>query len=179
MFAEGGVDPRMTFDTFESLKGKTRALTKCVDWCTHFGQPLASKPPVLFGPTGVGKTHLGNAVAHFMVTQRGLFSQVLPTVCIPRRDTDEVLRLADPDEVPVLVLDDLGAEKRTDRALECLYILIDGRLRARAPTVVTTNFEPDALEQWLGDEYGPRIVGRLREMGEFVPVGGEDMRLRM
>lgn len=137
---------------------------------------------LFYGPTGTGKTHLACAVANRLI-ERGIFTMFLQTVNIPRHDTEEVQKYIDPDEVPVLVLDDLGAEKLTARALECLYILIDGRLWANAPMIVTTNYTPESLRRRLeGDEgsgYGDRLVGRLQEACELVPVGGDDYRKKL
>jgi DNA replication protein DnaC len=57
--------------------------------------------------------------------------------------------------VPMLALDDLGAEKVTEWGGEQLYRLLDRRCDARRPTIVTSNAAVDALD--------PRIVSRLRE----------------
>jgi DNA replication protein DnaC len=67
-------------------------------------------------------------------------------------------------EVDLLVLDDLGAERSTDFALEQLYLIVDGRLRRKRSTIVTSNLSPDELERALGRYEGRRIVSRLHEM---------------
>ena len=51
----------------------------------------------------------------------GIFCLMQPTTTIPREDEAAVMRLCRWREVPVLVLDDVGAEKPTPRALEVLF----------------------------------------------------------
>ena len=58
--------------------------------------------------------------------------------------------------VPLLVLDDLGAERSTPWAEDKLYQIIVHRHETRLPTVITTSFTLDALE-----EVKPRIASRL------------------
>jgi len=162
----------MTFETFRQERGKVAALRVVSDW------KMGKRGLVLYGPPGTGKTHLACAVANRLI-RRGVFCRFLRTVQMPKQDNAEVERLSDPDEVPVLVLDDVGAEKGTERALECLYSVIDGRLWQGAPTIITTNYRPEDLQKRLDEGYpgyGARILSRLRELCDFVPVGGRDMR---
>jgi DNA replication protein DnaC len=42
-------------------------------------------------------------------------------------------------------MDDIGAEKISDWVLETLFRIIDGRYRAKKPTLFTTNFSPMEL----------------------------------
>jgi len=163
----------MTFEAFEALNGKQVAYGIAKIWDFR-----SMKGILFYGPTGVGKSHLACAIANQLLDD-GVFARYLRTVNIPKENTDEVEKLSDPDEVPVLILDDLGAEKGTDRALECLYSIIDGRGWSNAPTIFTTNFKPDELQRRLSENkpgYGERMLSRLTKLCKFVPVGGKDMR---
>jgi len=133
---------------------------------------------MLYGPkTGCGKTHLACAIANWFIGA-GLLTVFLPTVRIPRNDQEAILNLADPSATPVLILDDLGAEKATERLLECLYTIVDGRLWAGAPTIVTTNLRPDNIRRYgTGGGHGDKLYSRLMQMCECVPVDGPDRRL--
>jgi DNA replication protein DnaC len=75
--------------------------------------------------------------------------------------------------VDLLHLDDVGAENRTDWALEQLYSIINTRYEEKRAIVVTTNLQ----DQELSDQIGARTVSRLIEMcGDPVPLFGEDRR---
>lgn len=166
---------KMIFENFLPLGGKSVAKEIAMNW------DVESVRGILFsGSPGVGKTHLACAVVNRLI-EHGIFAYFLPTVRIPKEDTSAVERLSDPEEIPVLVLDDLGAEKGTERALECLYSIIEGRLWNEAPTFVTTNFGfPKPLSLRLSETkagYGERFVSRLSKACELVLVGGSDMRI--
>jgi len=176
MRRKSGLGPsgwKMTFENFEPCEGKKLALRSAKSF-----DPDSDTGLVFYGPTGVGKSHLGCAIVNRSI-EGGIFARFLRTVNIPKENTEEVEKLSDPDDVPVLVLDDLGSEKGTDRALECLYSIIDGRAWNRVPIVITTNYKPEALKDRLNENkpgYGDRLISRLKKACKFVPVGGEDMR---
>ena len=76
-------------------------------------------------------------------------------------------------QADLLVLDDLGAEKRTEWVLEQLYAIVNERWADMRATVVTTNFMKSELEAQLGG----RIVSRLSEMcGAQIWIDGPDRR---
>jgi len=60
--------------------------------------------------------------------------------------------------VPLLVLDDLGTEKKSPFACEQLQKIVDHRARSSLPLVVTTN---KPLNQLPNDDEG-RIASRLQ-----------------
>jgi DNA replication protein DnaC len=75
--------------------------------------------------------------------------------------------------VDLLHIDDVGAESRTDWALEQLYSIINSRYEDERSIVMTTNLEPGLLAEQIGD----RTVSRLVEMcGDPLPLFGEDHR---
>jgi DNA replication protein DnaC len=172
----GKIGLTKTFESFEVNDDNQQAVGVLDEWLDNDNPHKAGL--MLFGPTGVGKTHLACAAANWLLERR-VFCRYLRTVDIPREDTDAVRELADCGWTPWLVLDDLGAEKMTERALECLYLVLDGRLWHRAPTIITTNFTPTQLRKMLNAAeagQGDRLVGRLNELCKMVPLGGEDRR---
>ena len=74
--------------------------------------------------------------------------------------------------VPVLALDDLGAERVTDWRLDQIADLVDERWQAERPIVVASNFPPklwrDAVEE--------RTASRLAGMTFPVELCGRDRR---
>lgn len=75
--------------------------------------------------------------------------------------------------VDLLHLDDVGAENRTDWALEQLYSIVNTRYEEQRSIVVTTNLQPDEL----AEQIGARTVSRLIEMcGDPLPLFGDDRR---
>ena len=70
---------------------------------------------------------------------------------------------------PLLILDDLGAEKGTEWTRERLYALIDYRYREMAPMIVTGNVPLDRIEE--------RIASRLLGGGVVDVLTGPDRRL--
>jgi DNA replication protein DnaC len=77
-------------------------------------------------------------------------------------------------QVDLLHIDDLGAENRTDWALEQLYSIVNTRYEAQRAIVATTNLMvPDDLAERLGQ----RTVSRLVEIcGDPIPLYGPDRR---
>jgi len=139
----------------------------------------------LVGENGSGKTHLGAAALnHAMDANPGLtglfveFADYLAALREGFRDEEDSLRprwlrgmMA---EVDLLVLDDLGvaAVGRRDWDVEELVRLLNRRVEAGRPTIVTADLEPDELR----DRLGQRVVSRLYEACRVVPLEARDYR---
>ena len=82
--------------------------------------------------------------------------------------------LKDYFNTPLLILDDLGAEKTTDWALQSLYIIINKRLSEELQTIITSNLSLDELRDKIGD----RIASRIAGMCKIVKLTGRDRRLK-
>jgi DNA replication protein DnaC len=75
--------------------------------------------------------------------------------------------------VPMLILDDLGAESSTPWAEEKLYQIMVYRHETLLPTIITTFFDMKGLE-----EAKPRIASRLMDslVVEWVSIYAPDYR---
>lgn len=141
---------------------------------------------LLLGGVGTGKTGLGIAAvreASFRgkSVRFGTAADMLDAMR-PRRDEtgkpDEMaaeFALRSLQGVDLLLLDDLGAEKQTDWGAERLYLVINGRYERELPTIVTSNLTLDQMSA-MHPEMGARIVSRLLEHYELIPLLGDDLR---
>jgi DNA replication protein DnaC len=136
---------------------------------------------VFTGPSGCGKTHLAVALANRCI-ERGetTFFIVAADLLDHLRATFSPDSLIGYDElfeqvktVPLLILDDLGAENSTAWAEEKLYQLVVHRHEARLPTIITSAFSLDALEAAK-----PRLASRLVDSNvvEWVVVDAPNYR---
>lgn len=65
--------------------------------------------------------------------------------------------------IDLLILDDFGKEKLTNRTSSVLYAIIDYRYMHNRPIWITTNLSGSQLEHKLGEDYGQAIRRRLKE----------------
>lgn len=131
----------------------------------------------LHGGVGTGKTRLACSVLNTLWARGvGVRFKRCPELLIQLQpghdDTDQVWqRMVD---VPVLVLDDVGANQGTDFARRQLQALFDARLDRGHRTIWTSNLDLDDLAEFLADDRLPsRIMGQCR----VVELSGKDWRL--
>lgn len=65
-------------------------------------------------------------------------------------------------KIPLLVLDDLGAERLASNEfrMETLFDLLNRRVKSRTYTIITTNYNDKELRDELGDRLYARMTGR-------------------
>jgi DNA replication protein DnaC len=137
----------------------------------------------LMGDVGTGKTTLAMIVSKAAAEAgRSVAIYSMPRLLARIRRTYD----AEPGEdsylqfferltsVDLLHIDDLGAEKRSDWVLEQLYAIVDERYQSQRSVVVTSNQDYAQLKTEIGD----RVVSRLTEMCEELPLYGPDLRDR-
>ena len=126
---------------------------------------------IFCGGPGLGKSHLAVGIVE-AVDRRAHWIQAADFMARLRQtfnseglSSDEDL-IAEVQDVALLVLDDLGAERLTGYAEETIYRIIDARQRERRPLVVTTNrtIEEGPADDLLFDHIGPRAYDRLLGM---------------
>ena len=141
----------------------------------------SSESLMLFGNAGLGKTHAALAIAGIVlekdfdviyVSSPDFFSKLeaLHFGADPGGEEETLLQTA--AGADLLILDDLGTEFNSSFFLSTLYSLLNNRLGAHLPTIVTTNITDGALLEKL---YTEKISSRL---SAFVPClfAGDDIR---
>ena len=141
----------------------------------------SSESLMLFGNAGLGKTHAALAIAGIVlekdfdviyVSSPDFFSKLeaLHFGADPGGEEETLLQTA--AGADLLILDDLGTEFNSSFFLSTLYSLLNNRLGAHLPTIVTTHLTDGALLEKL---YTEKISSRL---SAFVPClfAGQDIR---
>ncbi|MFD5294738.1 ATP-binding protein [Streptomyces mutabilis] len=134
---------------------------------------------LLLGQTGVGKTHEAyGAMRELSVS--GVYAQWQVTTAAdlyaalrPRHGIDSEAEFRKYRDARLLLVDDLGTERKpTEFTEEINFRLINHRYEHHLPTLITSNLRPKELTERLGD----RVVGRLAEMCQRIPMEGTDRR---
>ncbi len=141
---------------------------------------------------GLGKTHLLCAMTHKLLEQgsKALYVIVPELLKFIREGFDEsrfdqshtrklegtaAQRIEWIRRSDVLILDDLGAEKSSEWAIEQMYMILDYRYREQLPTVIASNLMPDMLPPAM-----MRISDRLSDVhrGRIVEMYGTSHRIQ-
>lgn len=167
---------------YDKHTGNEAARAVCRLLVERWGTDLAPHPPMMFGATGRGKTHL-LAMTGLALAQRRLvdvrYWTVPDLLAQARRRMDTNGDGADAfidtvAAVELLILDDIGAEQQTDWSRDVLHRVIDSRERAGLPVMGATNIDHGL---WA-DVFGDRVASRLAACTTAVEVEGEDYRER-
>jgi DNA replication protein DnaC len=171
----GGEKPyrEFTFERYKVAPGNQLAYE-----CSKHFNP-ATDHLYLWGPCGVGKTHLAYAIA------RKCSEETLSVEIVPAYQLSRKVRMRDPDQEQAaidqfvcsdaLVLDDLGTGPDTPYSRQLLQEILDGRdFHDRAGLVITSKYSLSALAQKLDDD---SIPSRLAGMCQVVETRGPDARL--
>jgi DNA replication protein DnaC len=165
--------------TFSNDDGSNPKMTNAMkNFVEHFKTfREEGKGLLLFGSVGTGKTFLSACVANELIN-RGIPCLVTNFA----RIANEVQGLFEKQEYydnlnsfPLLVIDDLSAERKTEYMQEIVFNVIDARYRANLPLIVTTNLTREELMK-PADLTQQRIFSRLFEMCTPIEVSGKDRR---
>jgi len=136
---------------------------------------------LLFGASGLGKTHLGAAIGHALVAQSKRVKFTSSTALVQQlQKAREGLGLEDAlkklDKYELLILDDIGYVKKSDRESQVLFELIAHRYE-RSSLLITTN---QAFSEWdsiFGDNMMTvAAIDRLVHHADIYKIEGESYR---
>lgn len=157
------------FSNFIPSDGTSEAIraTKCING--------DGRGVLLFGPPGVGKTHLICAAINSLLPIDFFYQSAPDLLCAIKAEENGFsapIRLERAKNATILILDDLGAEKWSDKSRESLYRIINHRYGNKKTTLISSNEGPADLECAVGY----RVFSRLVEMCKFIQMSGEDFR---
>lgn len=132
---------------------------------------------LLFGNTGTGKSYAAHCIANALIDRE------VSVCCISAADLVESLADRERREdmlrrirtVPLMIVDDLGAQRPTSFANEQICRAVDERAEAGKPLIVTTNYTLDEMRRCQDHEL-QRIFDRLNALCVPVAVVGESRR---
>ena len=129
----------------------------------------------LSGGVGCGKTYAAAAIANEILSRGYRVWMVTAPALVDMMGFDDILttmnRLRSFD---LVVIDDLGAERGTDYAIQKIFEAVDARAKSGLPTIITTNLN---LEADTGDLAYDRIVSRIKGFAPQFRCKGEDLRV--
>lgn len=129
---------------------------------------------LLWGNTGNGKTFAAACIANELI-DRGIPAMItsFPRILNAGYDKQEIIKQV--RYYPLLVIDDLGAERSSEYAMETVYTVIDERYKSKKPLIVTTNLTLDELCKPKNMDY-QRIYDRVIEMCTPLVFKGDNLR---
>ena len=155
-----------------------KILEICRKYAANFSEAAGN---LLFnGGTGLGKTFLSACIAQevagkgFSVayeSAQNLFSKLERDRFHP--DEESAAAVKHLTGCDLLIVDDLGTELPGSFTTAALYHIVNGRLLAGKPMIISTNLNIDEINA----RYSPQIASRLQGSFQLLPFVGEDIRV--
>lgn len=170
------------FANYQIRNGNERHLKVAKKYCIEFSKMYERNQGLLFwGTVGTGKSYTAACIANYLLEANTSvvmtsFVRILQEMQGFDREREETFtnKL---NSVKLLIIDDLGAERSTDYALEKVYGIIDNRYRAKKPLILTTNLTLQQMQEATDIRYA-RIYDRIFEMCYPMEFSGVSWRKR-
>lgn len=150
-------------------------------YCRQYAEAFPNAGNLLFvGNTGLGKTFLSACIANAVVDKGvsivyesapRLFAKLEKNRFGP--DEESRAAVAEMESCQLLILDDLGTEMPGTFVTAALYSLLNDRLLANKPMIISTNLNIDEIAR----RYSPQIASRLQGGFRQMPFVGQDIRV--
>ena len=172
-------DNRMQYWTFEKDDGANAELTKALkNYVEKFPDfKEQGKGLLLYGDVGRGKTYGAASVANALLDKGNtvLMTDFTAIESIVSKIWDKQEYYNALNRFSLLIIDDLGVEKKTEYTSQIVQAVINTRYNAGLPLIITTNLTGEELQSPQDMVY-KRIFSRLYEMCIPVKVEGKDRR---
>lgn len=133
---------------------------------------------LLYGPVGTGKTYFAACIANGLIDEgysvkMTNFARLTNQIQGMYEGKQEFIDSL--NKYTLLIIDDLGAERKSEFMQEQVYNIIDARYRSGLPFIITTNLTADELKKPQDVSYS-RIYDRILERCFPVNVNGTSRR---
>lgn len=157
---------RVLVGSFAASSKNAEVMSSCAAYTVDFEKSRVERKNglLLWGDTRAGKTFAAEAVARdlhdqglrvMMDTAAGFVSRYESADRMGREALRHRVAKCD-----LLVVDDFGASRDTSYGREVVFSLIDDRISANGPMVVTTNLSPEQMEACPDSRAAMRIMER-------------------
>lgn len=169
-------------DYYPEENNARRIMERTFQACRRYAFGFSEKSPNLLfsGDTGLGKTFLSACIAR-TVADSGYSvmyesaGHLFTNLERAKFSADEAAR-TEADKYTacdLLIVDDLGTEMPGAFVTAALYALVNDRMLAGKPTIISTNLNSEDL----ATRYSAQIASRLRGGFTRIPFVGEDIRI--
>lgn len=169
----------VTFDKYEVREENKKVFEMAKKYVDRF-QDMYKKNQglLLYGPVGTGKSFTAACIGNYLLNNAKpvimtSFVKILQDIWENDREAEYITIL---NSASLLIIDDLGTERETDYALEKVYNIIDSRVRANKPMIITSNLELNDIME-CEDIRKKRIYDRILECCYPMYVGGKSFRM--
>ena len=183
-FASSAIDKSQSFAAFRDdvypSDAQRRQAQRAREICEKYAAAFPEQTPrdlLITGPTGLGKSHLLNAIG-LELAARGVYVYKTTAYNLINSAMDAIKeRTAAPDFIApeLLIIDDLGTEPMIPTVTrETLFSVINERQAANRATLWATNRDLEFIQESYGDRFLSRLVAP-RYTG-ILPMSGKDLR---
>lgn len=169
---------------FQNDNGHVRQLEQARRYVANWKQMLEQNLGLLFwGKPGNGKTFAAGCIANALLELEDMHAPTVKMTTLAAilnklpgmSAQDKEWYLSGFHTCDLLILDDLGMERKSDYAKEQVFSLIDSRYLSCKPLIVTTNLSLSDLKH-PSDMHEQRIYDRILEMCVPVCFDGDSLR---
>lgn len=179
----------ITFHDVDPTRSRSDVFQYLVNFVDHYPSS-DQKGLYIYGDMGIGKSFILAAMAHELSEKKAVETTMLhyPSFVIDIKNainSGSVKEEIDAVKaVPVLILDDIGAEQTTSWVRdEILQVILQHRMLEELPTFFTSNYSLANLEAKFGNIKGAdeswqakRVMERIRYLTKDVHLLGENRR---